>query len=79
MPLESALDKYYLEELLRTSATPDEDNSRILHSFIGSQVDITNIKIISQKLEENESVNELSPDETNESQTLTQMIFTFKE
>ncbi|MDR2874100.1 MAG: ATP synthase A1 subunit C [Methanobrevibacter sp.] len=44
--LESALDKYYLESLLSAANVPAEDNTRILYSYIGSQVDIANLKII---------------------------------
>lgn len=46
LPLESALDKFYLTELLRTSATPDEENTRIMHSYVGSMVDIANLTLI---------------------------------
>ncbi len=46
LPLEASLDKYLLENLLRTSATPDDDNTALLHNYIGTQVDVSNIKII---------------------------------
>ena len=46
LPLEASLDKYLLENLLRTAATPDDDNTALLHNYIGTQVDVANIKII---------------------------------
>ena len=46
LPLEFALDKYYLENLLEASNVPSDENTTILHSYIGSQVDITNLKLI---------------------------------
>jgi V/A-type H+/Na+-transporting ATPase subunit C len=46
LPLEASLDKYLLENLLRSSATPDDDNTALLHNYIGTQVDVANIKII---------------------------------
>jgi V/A-type H+-transporting ATPase subunit C len=46
LPLESALDKYYLENLLSASNVPSDDNTMILHSYIGSQVDVANLKLI---------------------------------
>ena len=46
LPLEAALDKYLLENLLRASATPEDDNTSLLHNYIGTMVDVANIKII---------------------------------
>ena len=46
LPIEASLDKYLLENLLRTAATPEDDNTAYLHEYIGNMVDITNIKII---------------------------------
>ncbi|MDR2830413.1 MAG: V-type ATP synthase subunit C [Methanobrevibacter sp.] len=46
LPLESALDKYFLENLLSASSVPSDDNIRILHSYIGLQVDVANLKVI---------------------------------
>ncbi len=46
LPLESALDKYLLENLLRSSATPEDDNTSLLHNYVGTLVDVANIKII---------------------------------
>jgi V/A-type H+-transporting ATPase subunit C len=44
--LESALDKYYLENLLSSTNVPSNDNTKILYSYIGSQVDVANLKIL---------------------------------
>lgn len=46
LPLEAALDKYYLENLLKATNVPSNDNTAILYSYIGSQVDINNLKLI---------------------------------
>lgn len=46
LPLESALDKYYLENLLDSSGIPSNENSQILYSYIGDQVDVANLKLI---------------------------------
>ena len=44
--LESALDNYYYDKLLVASSSQEDDNTRMLHSYIGTKVDIENIKII---------------------------------
>jgi V/A-type H+-transporting ATPase subunit C len=46
LPIEAALDKYLLQNLLRTAATPEDDNTSYLHEYVGNMVDISNIKII---------------------------------
>jgi len=46
LPLEFALDKYYMERLLLASHVPDDENKNILHSYVGSKVDITNLKLL---------------------------------
>ncbi len=46
LPLEASLDKYLLQNLLRTAATPEDDNTAYLHEYVGNMVDISNIKII---------------------------------
>ncbi len=46
LPLEASLDKYLLENLLRTVTTPEDDNTALLKSYIGSMVDAANLKII---------------------------------
>lgn len=61
LPLESALDKYYLENLMASSGVPSDENSQILHSYIGDQVDIFNIKLIIRAKVDGLSFEELSP------------------
>lgn len=46
LPIEAALDKYLLENLLKTAATPEDDNTAFLHEYVGNMVDISNIKVI---------------------------------
>ena len=46
LPLEASMDKYLLENLLRTVATPEDDNRVFLHQYVGKIVDASNIKII---------------------------------
>ena len=46
LPLEFALDKYYMERLLLASHVPDDENKNILHSYVGAKVDITNLKLL---------------------------------
>lgn len=46
LPLEASMDKYLLENLLRSSATPEDDNTSLLHNYVGTLVDAANIKII---------------------------------
>ncbi|MCL2116066.1 MAG: V-type ATP synthase subunit C [Methanobrevibacter sp.] len=61
LPLESALDKYYLENLLKSAGTPSDENSQILYSYIGDQVDIANLKLIIRAKVDGLSFDELSP------------------
>ncbi len=46
LPLEDALDKYLLRNLLRASATPEDDNTSYIHNYVGTMVDVANIKMI---------------------------------
>jgi V/A-type H+-transporting ATPase subunit C len=46
LPLEASLDKYLLENLLKTVATPEDDNTSYLKNYVGDMVDNTNLKII---------------------------------
>jgi len=46
LPLEFALDKYYLESLLTATIGPSDENTTLMHSYIGCQVDIANLKLI---------------------------------
>ncbi|MDD3985347.1 MAG: V-type ATP synthase subunit C [Methanobacterium sp.] len=46
LPLEASLDQYLLKNLLRASATPEDDNTSLLHNYIGTMIDAANIKVI---------------------------------
>jgi len=46
LPLEASLDKYFLENLLTAAANPADESTAALHSYIGTQVDATNLSII---------------------------------
>ncbi|MGZ7210000.1 MAG: V-type ATP synthase subunit C [Methanobacterium sp.] len=46
LPLEASLDKYFLDKLLKATKNPDDENKKTLYSYIGTQVDINNLKII---------------------------------
>lgn len=46
LPLEASLDKYLLKNLLRTVATPEDDNTSYLKTYVGNMVDGANLKII---------------------------------
>jgi len=46
LPIEASLDKYLLSNLLRTVATPEDDNRAFLHQYVGNLVDASNIKTI---------------------------------
>ena len=46
LPLESALDKYYLGNLLRSSDVPADENRQIMYAYVGTQVDVANLKLI---------------------------------
>jgi len=61
LPLESALDKYYLEKLLASSETPADENKQILYSYVGNQVDVANIKLILRAKVDGLSYDAISP------------------
>lgn len=46
LPLNAALDKYYLKILLNAQEVPSETNTQILYSYIGHKVDVDNINLI---------------------------------
>ena len=46
LPLEAALDKNYLNKLVKSVANPADDNKSLLQSYIGTIVDSTNLKMI---------------------------------
>ena len=61
LPLEAALDKFYLENILRTSANPSDDNELMVHTYIGSQVDAINLKIILRSKVDGLTFGDISP------------------
>ena len=46
LPLESALDKYYLGKLLHSADVPADENRQIVYAYVGTQVDVANLKLI---------------------------------
>ncbi|MEA4956114.1 V-type ATP synthase subunit C [bioreactor metagenome] len=61
LPLESALDKYYLQNLLESSGTPSDENSQVLYSYVGDQVDVSNLKLIIRAKADGLSYDKTSP------------------
>jgi V/A-type H+-transporting ATPase subunit C len=61
LPLEAALDKYYLENILKASSNPSDENSSLIHTYVGSQVDITNLKIILRAKVDGLKYDDISP------------------
>ena len=60
LPLEAALDKYYLSNLLRSSDVPADENRQILYSYIGTQVDVDNLKLILRAKEDGLNYDDIS-------------------
>lgn len=61
LPLEAALDKYYLSNLLRSSDVPSDENRQILYSYVGTQVDIDNLKLIIRAKEDGLDYDTIAP------------------
>ncbi|MDI6702979.1 V-type ATP synthase subunit C [Methanothermobacter wolfeii] len=61
LPLEAALDRYYLENMMRAVGSPSDDNTKLLHTYFGTQVDISNIKIILRAKADGLSYDDISP------------------
>ena len=61
LTLESALDNYFYERLLVKSSSQADDNTRMLHSYIGTKVDIANIKIILRAKADNLTYDQIKP------------------
>ena len=60
LPLESALDKYYLSNLLRSSDVPADENRQIVYSYVGTQVDVDNLKLILRAKEDGLNYDDIS-------------------
>ena len=61
LPLESALDKYYLGKLLRSTDVPSDENKQILYSYVGTKVDVANLKLIIRAKEDGLDYDAISP------------------
>lgn len=61
LPLESALDKVYLSKLLGSSDVPADENRQIVYSFVGTKVDIANLKLIIRAKEDGLNYDAISP------------------
>jgi len=61
LPLEFALDKYYFESLLLASNVPSDENTTIMHSYIGSQIDIANLKLVIRAIDDGLDYEAISP------------------
>ena len=61
LPLESALDKYYLEHLLSSTEVPGDENTQVLYSYIGTKVDIANLKLIIRAKQDGLDYDTISP------------------
>lgn len=61
LPLESALDKYYLRKLLKSTDVPADENRQIVYSFVGTKVDIANLKLIIRAKEDGLTYDTISP------------------
>lgn len=61
LPLEASLDKYFLENLLVASSNPEEQSTRIINSYIGVQVDASNLSIILRSKAEGLKYDDIQP------------------
>lgn len=61
LPLEASLDKYFLENLLVASSNPEEQSTRIINSYIGAQVDASNLSIILRSKAEGLKYDDIQP------------------
>jgi V/A-type H+-transporting ATPase subunit C len=61
LPLEASLDKYFLENLLTAAANPADESTSALHSYIGTQVDATNLSIILRAKAEGLKYDDIQP------------------
>lgn len=61
LPLEASLDKHFLEKLLTAAANPSDEGTSALHSYIGTQVDATNLSIILRAKAEGLKYDDIQP------------------
>ena len=61
LSLESTLNKFYLSNLLRSSDVPSDENKQIIFSYVGTQVDIDNLKLIIRAKEDGLDYDTIAP------------------
>ena len=61
LPLTNALDKYNLHKLLHSTKVPGNDNTEAMYSYIGTQVDMDNLKLIIRAKENGLAYDSISP------------------
>ena len=61
LTLESALDNYYYERLLVKSSSQEDENTRMLHSYVGTKIDIATLKIILRAKSDGLSYDQIKP------------------
>lgn len=66
LPLESALDKHYLGKLLKSTDVPADENKEIVYSFVGTKVDVANLKLIIRAKHDGLNYDTISPYMLNE-------------
>ena len=61
LPLESALDNYYLSTLLRSTDVPADENREILYAYVGTRVDVANLKLIIRAKADDLAYDDIAP------------------
>ncbi len=61
LTLESALDKYYYYGLLAKSASQEDNNTRMLHNYVGTQIDLANIKVMIRAKNDGLTYDQINP------------------
>ncbi|MCG2828911.1 V-type ATP synthase subunit C [Methanothermobacter sp. K4] len=61
LPIEAALDRKFLEDLIRSVGSPSDDNTKILHTYFGTQVDVANLRMILRAKADGLSYDDISP------------------
>lgn len=61
LPFEAALDNYYLDRLLGSSDVPADENRQIIYSYVGTKVDVANLKLIIRAKEDGLNYEAINP------------------
>ncbi|WP_409199756.1 ATP synthase A1 subunit C [Methanobrevibacter sp. DSM 116169] len=61
LELESALDNYYLNSLLSSTEVPSEENTQILYTYIGTQIDLAILKTFVRAKQDGLTYTNISP------------------